>query len=156
MKKYCILFASALAAISCNDKKETLPPGAPPAAPEKPAQFVPSNGRYCYLQVTGKDSMMLNAEVKGDSIKGTFDWLPLEKDKKTSVFKGRLTGTTAHAISTAMAEGTTNKEELIFTLQDSTAAVKFGEMLQGDNGVWMYKNKNAARDQVLRRVDCKE
>ena len=55
-----------------------------------------------------------------------------------------------------MAEGMENKEELIFTLQDSTASVMMDEMLQGDNGVWMYKNKKTAKSQVLKKVACKE
>lgn len=156
MKKTSILLVGAMVLFACNDKKQETTPAAPALAPEKPAQYIPSNGKSCYLQVTGRDSIVLFAEIKGDSISGIFNWLPYEKDRKLATFKGRIVGNTAHTISNTMAEGMENKEELIFTLQDSTASVMMGEMLQGDNGVWMYKNKKTAKSQVLKKVACKE
>lgn len=156
MKYTAVLLIGAFILAACNERKQQSEPEILPPAPKKAVQYIPSNGKACYLQVTGRDSIILSAEIKGDSITGIFNWLPYEKDKKLATFKGRLVGNIAHTISNTMAEGMENKEELIFTLQDSTALVKFGEMLQGDNGVWMYKNKNTARSQVLKKVECKE
>jgi hypothetical protein len=47
------------------------------------------------------------------------------------------------------------EEELIFTIEENTASVKFGEMMEADNGVWKYKNINKSSVEVLNKIDCK-
>jgi len=161
MKNKIILLALGFAIVSCHNKKEVIQETTVEATAPKPETIA---GKQCFLKVTENkadasnimhDSLALSFETKGDSIYGTFKWLPSEKDKKTGPFKGTLTGTTANVILEAQAEGTTNKEELIFELADKQASVKFGEMTQGKDGIWHYKDVNTASAEVLQKTACK-
>ena len=118
-------------------------------------EVVSENGDFCYLKVISRDSIILNFTRKGDSISGNFKWLPYEKDKKRSTFKGTVTRNTANATGVYQAEGMEYEEELIFTIEGNTASVKFGEMMEADNGVWKYKNINKTSTEVLNKIDCK-
>jgi hypothetical protein len=118
--------------------------------------------QQCYLQVTTgdrknlSDSIIFNIEKRvGDSIWGIYHWKPAEKDKKISTFKGTLKGSEGHAIANSNAEGMNYNEEVIFALKDNKLAVKFGEMAEGKDGVWYYKDKAKLSEQVLDKVDCK-
>lgn len=124
-------------------------------------------GPQCYLQVTSRkadygdhkvlsDSIIFNIEKRdGDSIWGIYHWKPAEKDKKIATFKGTLKGSNGHAIANSHAEGMNYNEEVIFTLTDKTLDVKFGEMAEGKDGIWYYKDKAKLSGQVLNKVDCK-
>ena len=152
MKNKLMLLAAGLLLFSCQKKEEKVVEETTVEA-EAPATAA-TEEQTCYLSVISKDSIVLNVTKKGDSVSGTFKWLPAEKDKKITEFKGVLNGNTVTAIGSATAEGTTNKEELIFTLDGGQAKVKFGEMTEGKDGVWVYKDKNATSEQVLNKVDC--
>jgi hypothetical protein len=137
--------------------QDTLP------APENKAVF----GEQCYLQVTSRkadygdrktlnDSIILNIERReGDSIWGIYHWKPAEKDKKIATFKGEIKGSEGHAIANSHAEGMNYNEEVLFTLTDNTLEVKFGEMAEGKDGIWYYKDKNKLSSQVLNKTACK-
>jgi hypothetical protein len=122
--------------------------------------------KQCFLQVTeGKaeyannktlhDSIIFEMERKGDSIWGIFHWKPQEKDKKIASYKGTISGTTGTVIANSHAEGMNYNEEVIFTLTDSAVAIKYGEMAEGKDGIWHYKDKNNTSEQVLTKVECK-
>ena len=161
MKNKIIMLIAGLSLLSCKKKEEnttvienTTVEETAPAAPLK----------QCYLQVTeskgeaGKtvnDSIMLNIETKGDSITGTFKWLPFYKDKKTGEFKGLIKNNIANTILSAKAEGTTNLEEFIIVFDAEHASVKFGEMAEGTDGIWHYKDKSTTTDTAIPKVECK-
>lgn len=120
------------------------------------------DGYQCFMDVSEfkdpvsayivRDTVMFEMNRKGDSINGSFMLKPQEKDKKSYVFKGVLTGNKANVIARASAEGQTVNEELFFTITDSAVAVKLGEMQQKKDGVWYYKDKNKAEQVVLNRI----
>lgn len=120
------------------------------------------DGYQCFMDVsefkdpaqeyTVRDTMMFEMNRKGDSISGSFLMKPQEKDKKSYVYKGVLTGNKANVIADASAEGQTVKEELFFTITDSAVAIKLGEMQQKKDGIWYYKDKNKAGQVVLNRI----
>jgi hypothetical protein len=154
--KYTMAIASGLLLLASCQKKEEKTETVTEDTTVKAAPAEPAiDGETCFLNVVSKDSTLLSVNRQGDSVSGTFRWLPYEKDKKTIVYKGTISGTTVTATGTSQAEGMTNREELIFTLEDNQASVKFGEMIEGDDGVWRYKNKNTASIQVLAKADCK-
>lgn len=158
MKNSMIILTAALALMSCKKEEEktvektTVEETAPVAAT-----------KYCYMQVTkaggedGKpanDTLSIEMELKGNVATGTFKWLPFYKDKKTGTFTGTASNGTVTAILEAQAEGTINKEELIFSYDDTKASVKFGEMVEKD-GVWVYKDKTTAAGTDIQKVECK-
>lgn len=118
-------------------------------------EVILADGETCYLQVVSKDSISLSIKKEGDNVSGTYKSLPFEKDKRTIVFKGSLNGDTVTAVGNAMGEGQTQQEEFIFILKNNQAGIKYGEMIQGDDGVYRYKNKNSATPLYISKVDCK-
>ncbi|MXN90268.1 hypothetical protein GR160_03435 [Flavobacterium sp. Sd200] len=122
-----------------------------------------SSGSQCYLTVAESvendkvvnDTLSLNFERTGDSITGEFKWLPFYKDKKTGTFKGVVTNNIANTILIAQAEGVNNKEEFIFEIKPDRVLVKMGEMKEGENGLWQYKNSVSASDVAIAISGCK-
>ncbi len=165
MKRAAVTLIAILALTACKEQqeeKETV-------IPQETTETVPESSPYeklCFLQVTeGKadynknktirDSIVFELERNGDSISGIFNWLPYEKDKKISTFKGTISGKTGNAIADYEAEGMKYKEELVFTMGEDQVSIIYGEMVQGEDGIWRYKNKEAASTQTLSKVDCK-
>lgn len=124
------------------------------------------NEKQCYLKVsegdadsngtTIRDSIIFSISKKGDSVKGVFDWKPYEKDTKLSTFKGVLKGNKGKALATTHAEGMVYNEELKFVLKDSAVTIYYGEMEEGNDGVWRYKNisNGYLSEHELKRVPC--
>ncbi len=122
---------------------------------EKPEEDVDAvEKEMCFMQVVSKDTLLLTITRDGDNISGTYKSIPFEKDKKTNVFKGNISGNTVNAIGTAMAEGTTVQEEIVFTIENNQAGLKFGEMIEGDDGVYRYKNVKSATSLFINKVAC--
>lgn len=113
-----------------------------------------ADGEICFLQVVSKDSIFLTIKKEGEKVSGTYKSVPFEKDKKTIVFNGTLKDSLVTAVGTAMAEGTTVKEEFIFILNNDKAGVKFGEMIEGDDGIYRYKSKNSASALYINKTEC--
>ena len=161
MKNRIIILIAAVVMVSCKKDVTVEETTVEQSAPE--LNSVPD--KQCYLKVEeskpdadGKvirDSIIFEMERKGDSVSGTFNWKPEEKDQKISTFKGVITGTQANTIAIAKGEGITNKEELIFTVKDNTVSIKYGEMVKGNDGIYKYKDTNTATVEVLQKVDCK-
>lgn len=93
-----------------------------------------------------KASLQLNID-KGNTT-GQFSYLPAEKDSKTGTFKGVVSGDSgrfgakAEVIWLANGEGIENKEELIIDFDDEKATVGFGEMVQREDGTYVYKDRS--------------
>lgn len=108
----------------------------------------------CFLEVVSKDTITLTITRDGDNISGVYKSIPYEKDRKTNIFKGTINGNTVTAVGTVSAEGMTNQEEIIFTLEDKQASIKFGEMIEGDDGVYRYKNINNTSPMAIPKISC--
>lgn len=153
--KYSIIVLAAIGSLlfgSC--KKETETTVVEDTTIDKTVVETPATD-MCFLQAVSRDSVMLTITRDGNNISGTYKSLPYEKDKKTIIFKGTIKDNTVTAIGTVSAEGMTSEEEIIFTIENNQATVKIGEMIEGDDSVYRYKNKNTAYAQVLSKVDCK-
>jgi len=165
---------AAMCVLSCN-KKEGNEAETPATANDSVTAITGNDDteftKQCYLQVTSRktdygnrktlsDSIIFNIErQEGDSIWGIFHWKPAEKDKKISTFKGTLfagnSGSTGHVVANSNAEGMNYNEEVNFKLKDNQLTVYFGEMTEGKDGIWLYKDQNRLSEQVLNKVDCK-
>ena len=150
--KAILLFAGLLGLASCKEEsKDTTKQVVEENVVAPP---VPT-GPECFLNVTGRDSIIFQMERKGDSVTGVFNWKPYEKDIKLSNFKGTLINGKGKAIAQVSAEGMNNSEELEFTLhENNTLSVKFGEMEQRPDGIWYYKSETRTSEQTLSKVDC--
>jgi hypothetical protein len=156
MKYNIALLAAALFILgSCQKKEEKTETITEEVITEKPVvEELPDNQEMCFMQIVSKDTLLLTVVKNGDNISGTYRSIPYEKDKKSNVFKGSLTGNTVTAVGTATGEGQTSQEEIVFTLENNQAGVKFGEMIEGDDGVYRYKNIKTATSLFINKVDC--
>lgn len=115
---------------------------------------------YCYILSYGTDPKFLdtttvNLTIVGESVTGTLDWIPAEKDSA----RGTLTGTKKGDIITAlydyMVEGSHQKEEKIFKMEVNQLLVKLGEIHEVD-GILKLKNPETAKfSKAIPRVICK-
>ncbi|MHA3787872.1 hypothetical protein ACX0HA_06630 [Flavobacterium hauense] len=156
MKSNILLMASALVIFtSCQKKEEKTETVIEETKIEKPSkEELAENEELCFSQIVNKDTLILTVIKNGENISGTYKSIPFEKDKKTTIFKGRIVGNTVTAVGTAMAEGQTSQEEIIFTLENNKAGIKFGEMIEGDDGVYRYKNIKNTSSLFVNKADC--
>lgn len=155
MKHTIAIFAAGLLLLnSCQKKEEKPETVVEETTIEKITETAPEKD-MCFLQVISRDTIMLTITRDGDNISGTYKSIPFEKDKKTNVFKGTIKDNVVTAVGTVSAEGMTNKEEIIFTIDDKQASIKFGEMIEGDDGVYRYKNVNNTSPMAITKIDCK-
>jgi hypothetical protein len=139
---------------SCKEKSDVDTTVTTESKTEETAPVLVAVEKQCFLNVIGRDSVMLQMERKGDSVTGSFNWKPFEKDSKRNNFKGIIKGNAATTLAAVSAEGMTSVEEFNFTIQDNKVSVQFGEMTEGKNGVWKYKEGTTSTE-VLTKTDCK-
>ncbi len=103
-------------------------------------------------------------DISGMNVTGEFLWRPAEKDQKTGTFSGQVsisdakTGSgVAKTLWKSSGEGMTNTEELYIMFDNKIAAAGFGEMVQGGDGVWRYKDPmNISYIPTLQATDCSD
>jgi len=150
--KAILLIAGLLSLASCKDESKEIQE---PVLEENVVTTPVAAGPECFLNVTGRDSIIFQMERNGDSVTGVFNWKPYEKDIKLSNFKGTLINGKGKAIAQVSAEGINNSEELEFTLhENNTLSIKYGEMEQRPDGIWYYKSETRTSEQTLSKVDC--
>ena len=126
------------------------------------------NEQLCFLKVTqGElvftendevhtliDSLVMNLNIKNDSVTGIVEWIPEQKDK----IVGTLTGTIQDDVITAMYSSVANriptKQEKILKLDSDKIWIKAGAVELRD-GIWVLKDKNAAFSESIPKTLCK-
>ncbi len=95
-------------------------------------------------------TLRMSIDNENDTVTGELNFLPAEKDSKVGLFEGTVSevdktmmARTVSAWWGAMAEGTTNKEELSIIFGEGTASIGMGEMEDRGDGVYVYKNKES-------------
>lgn len=116
--------------------------------------------QLCYIWNTeAGDKAQLSMDIRGSDVIGEFNWLPAEKDKKTGIFIGGVTGTgadrTINAWWQTSGEGMTNQEQIIIKFGTDIATVGFGEMKELEDGRWAYADPtNLSFAPNLSETDC--
>lgn len=83
----------------------------------------------------------------GKQVTGEYRYLPAEKDSKTGTFTGtagpmdpKISARTADVWWDVMAEGMRATEQLRIVFGDGSAVAMFGEMADGEDGNYVYKD----------------
>ena len=148
MKKILLLvivIGVILGAFYFINKKEAIAPVVPPVTDVHKVQLCfygenkTSRGFY--------DVAWLKMNIAGDKVTGEFKNLPAEKDSKVGTFEGTVGAVdkvamarTADVWWDSMAEGMQVKEQLRIVFGEGTAQAGFGEMVNDDDGVYVYKD----------------
>ncbi len=127
-----------------------------PAAPETTMPQAPT-GTHCFLKALNRDTTRIRLEFDGDSVRGTMDWLPWEKDRAVGTLRGVRTGTgELDLVYDYVIEGNRQTETKIMKLEGTTLRIKVGELEDpSNNGTLRYKDASkAAYTESLDEVPC--
>lgn len=110
---------------------------------------------FCFQDITGNDSLLVQLTIVGNDVTGTLRWLPAEKDKMVGTLNGILQNDTITAVYSYQAEGVNAREEKIFRLTTDSLFLAHGELVD-QNGTWVLKDKHTARfTEAAGKTDCK-
>ncbi|MBT1685699.1 hypothetical protein [Dawidia soli] len=110
---------------------------------------------FCFQDITGNDSLLVQLTIVGNDVTGTLRWLPAEKDKMVGTLNGILQNDTITAVYSYQAEGVNAREEKIFRLTTDSLFLAHGELVD-QNGTWVLKDKRTARfTEAAGKTDCK-
>lgn len=127
----------------------------------------PQETKFCYYYSEKTPSGLYDRawiRIKGTTdskVTGEFNNYPAEKDSKIGTFAGSEYREGEDGVGEylviwdILAEGMRAKEELFISNSNEFAAAAFGEMVQGSNGVYVYKDKTKVTYQTpLPQIDC--
>ena len=160
MKKYIVFGALSVLMISCNKKNETVKPLATTDSLEAPAEPVIDTlgaKTFCYLGVTGKDSVFVSIDDNLGTLSGKMAYKNSEKDSSKGELFGFKSGDTLKLTYQFASEGTTSKRDIFFIQKDNTLMEGIGNQ-KDENGLMRYadEKKITYKDgQKLETADCK-
>lgn len=160
MKKYIVLGALSVLAMSCNKKNETVKPIVTTDSLENPAEPVVDtlgSKTFCYLGITGKDSVFVSLDDNLGTLSGKMAYKNSEKDSSKGELFGFKSGDTLKLTYEFASEGTTSKRDIYFIQKGNLLTEGIGDQ-KDENGTMRYadEKKITYKDgQKLETVDCK-
>ncbi|MBW3521609.1 hypothetical protein [Chryseobacterium sp. NKUCC03_KSP] len=160
MKKYIVLGALSVLAMSCNKKNEKIKPVVTTDSLENPAEPVVDTlgaRTFCYLGVTGKDSVFVSLDDNLGTFSGKMAYKNSEKDSSKGELFGFRSGDTLKLTYEFASEGTTSKRDIYFIQKDNVLTEGIGDQ-KDENGTMRYadEKKITYKDgQKLETADCK-
>jgi hypothetical protein len=131
------------------------------SAPVIEGTAAPSNltGPYCFLLAQNNDITRVSISLVGDSVTGTMDWQPAQKDGARGTLYGRRRPNGELAlIFDYTIEGNRQTETKTMRLLNNQLQVKHGPLEDpAGNGRLRYQNEaQATYSEVLSAVDCEQ
>ena len=115
-----------------------------------------STFNICYSSVVKKDTVLLNALMFGDSIKGSLGYKLYEKDQNNGSVLGKMYGDTLRMMYTYISEGTESIREVVFLKKDTLLIEGFGDLKKTNEKVIFEDiQKVKFNGLVLQKVPCK-
>ncbi len=115
------------------------------------------NGTTCYQKVENKVVFTkCQLTIKGEDVSGKYNWEPNQKDGAAGTFKGKIKGNIITGIYTYVIEGSKQKEEITFMLDNGVLKEGVGE--HGDpkaDGISYFTDKSKIKyTKVFTSGDC--
>ncbi|MCL8538122.1 hypothetical protein M9991_14720 [Chryseobacterium gallinarum] len=159
MKKIILLSTVSVFLMNCNKKTETPAPKAEAdtIAVEEPVIDTLGPKSFCYVGVTGKDSVFASIDDNLGTITGKLLYKNSEKDSSKGDVTGFKSGDTLKLTYEFVSEGKTSKRDIYFLQKDNTLTEGIGDHKEED-GQSKYANekKISYKDgQKLSTSDCK-
>lgn len=110
----------------------------------------------CYLMTEGQDSTWVRFVIESnDSLRGSYDWIPWQKDGARGALYGKRTGDNLHVMYDYTIEGSSQKEDKVFRMEEDKLMEGEGE-LEDRNGVLYLKDPaNVKYTKTFTRGACK-
>ncbi|MFD2163543.1 hypothetical protein ACFSJU_14130 [Paradesertivirga mongoliensis] len=115
--KYAVVILLAFVFTSCNTDHKT---GSADAQTDS-AVLLTQEKTLCFLRLEGaskRDSSIIHIKINGDSIDGTFNHLPYEKDSRKGTIAGTRKDDTIRALWSFMQEGMNDTISVEFLIKD--------------------------------------
>ncbi|MFC6196016.1 hypothetical protein ACFP1I_30695 [Dyadobacter subterraneus] len=115
-----------------------------------------STFNICYSSVVKKDTVLLNALMFGDSVKGSLGYKLYEKDHSNGSLLGKMYGDTLKATCTFMVKGSESIQEVIFLKKDSLFVEGLANR-KTENGKIVFADSEKLHFDgiILKQVPCK-
>lgn len=115
-----------------------------------------STFNICYSSVVKKDTVLLNALMYGDSVKGSLGYKLYEKDHSNGSLIGKMYGDTLKATCTFMVKGAESIQEVVFLKKDTLFVEGLGDR-NTENGKITFRDQAKIHYDglVLSLVPCK-
>lgn len=164
MKKLFFILSTISLVISCekNDGKQMNVENRKPdtlAIPDHEKNVIENkeNTDYCYLNVIGKDSLMMKYKITNGNVSGKLIYKNFEKDSSTGDISGKISGDTLKLNYKFASEGMISEREVYF-LQDSGVLLEgIGEYSDNSSPQQKYlsgKSVNYSKGRRLAPADC--
>lgn len=115
-----------------------------------------STFNICYSSVVKKDTVLLNALMSGDSVKGSLGYKLYEKDHSNGSLLGKMYGDTLKAMCTFMIKGAESIQEVVFLRKDSLFVEGLSKRKTLDGKIVFAEPEKLHFDGlVLKQVPCK-
>lgn len=160
MKKYILLSTFSILMMSCDKKNESVKPMIITDSLETPAETIIDtlgSKSFCYLGVTGKDSVFVSIDDNLGTFSGKMTYKNNEKDNSKGELSGFKSGDTLKLTYEFSSEGTTSKRDIFFIQKGNYLMEGIGNQ-SDDNGVMRYadeKKIDYKAGQKLEKTDCK-
>ncbi|MGI9651480.1 hypothetical protein [Chryseobacterium sp. RLHN22] len=160
MKKYIVISAFSVLLMNCTKKNETVKPVTTTDSIETPAEPVVDTlgaKTFCYVGVTGKDSVFVSLDDNLGTFSGKMAYKNSEKDSSKGELSGFKSGDTLKLTYEFASEGTTSKRDIFFIQKGNTLTEGIGNQ-KDENGTMRYadEKKISYKDgQKLESADCK-
>lgn len=160
MKKYIAISTLSLVLMNCNKKTEPVQPVTTTDSAETPTEKVVDTlgaKTFCYLGVTGKDSVFVSLDDNLGTFSGKMAYKNSEKDSSKGELSGFKSGDTLKLTYEFASEGTTSKRDIFFIQKGNTLMEGIGNQ-KDENGTMRYadEKKISYNDgQKLESADCK-
>ena len=159
MKKLILLSAVSAFLINCNKKTEAPAPKteADTIAVAEPIVDTLAPKSFCYIGVTGKDSVFASIDDNLGTIIGKLSYKNSEKDSSKGDVTGFKSGDTLKLTYEFASEGKKSKRDIYFLQKDNTLTEGIGDHKEEDgHSKYADEKKISYQDgQKLNTADCK-
>ncbi|GEN69203.1 MULTISPECIES: hypothetical protein [Chryseobacterium] len=159
MKKLILLSAVSAFLINCNKKTEAPAPKteADTIAVAEPIVDTLGPKSFCYIGVTGKDSVFASIDDNLGTIIGKLSYKNSEKDSSKGDVTGFKSGDTLKLTYEFASEGKKSKRDIYFLQKDNTLTEGIGDHKEEDgHSKYADEKKISYQDgQKLNTADCK-
>ncbi|KMQ58912.1 hypothetical protein ACM40_18280 [Chryseobacterium sp. BLS98] len=159
MKKLILLGSLSVFLMNCNKKTETPAPKvvSDTTAAEEPVVDTLGPKSFCYLGVTGKDSVFASIDDNLGTITGKLAYKNSEKDSSKGDITGFKSGDTLKLTYEFQSEGTKSKRDIYFIQKDNILTEGIGDHKEEDGqSKYADEKKISYKDgQKLEPADCK-
>ncbi|MEJ5104335.1 hypothetical protein [Chryseobacterium sp. MYb328] len=159
MKKLILIVAVSAVMINCNKKTEAPAPkvNTDTIAVEEPVIDTLGPKSFCYVGVTGKDSVFASIDDNLGTITGKLSYKNSEKDSSKGDVTGFKSGDTLKLTYEFSSEGKKSKRDIYFLQKDNALTEGIGDHKEEDGqSKYADEKKISYKDgQKLSTADCK-